>query len=174
MLDSPTDSRQLKEIWDGGYSIAELWGFTRPVTRATSAVSEPHGLLWGILAIVDYQVDTGAGHTYLRERIARGDWIGIGFVASEAASPQLAILPQIENAKFGRKQSAVGDGTTTFTDVRFVHHKFCFEPIANHQSARYLLLEVFRDVPAWNILHSFAAPVPRALCVMSARDNIVW
>jgi len=130
-FNSQIDSR-LKEIWDCGYSIAELWGFTRPITRATSVISEPHGLLWGILAIVDYQVDTGAGHTYLRERIAKGDWIGIGFTASDGSEPQLAIVPKIEGAKFGRKQSAVGDGKTTFTDVRFVHQRFCVERVANH------------------------------------------
>lgn len=125
MLDSKTDSQRLKEIWDCGYSIAELWGFTRPATRATSIVSEPHGLLWGILAIVEYQVDTGAGHTYLRERIAKGDWIGIGFISSDTVDPQLSIVPRLLDAKFGRKQSAVGDGRTIFTNVRFVHRQFC-------------------------------------------------
>jgi hypothetical protein len=61
----------LKSLWAEGYSIAELWGMSQPVTRGTSAVDGEHLLLWGILSIVEYQVDKGAGHAYLRDRLLR-------------------------------------------------------------------------------------------------------
>ncbi|MGZ3288627.1 MAG: hypothetical protein ACXU85_12585, partial [Xanthobacteraceae bacterium] len=60
------DPDRLSVLWAGGYSIAELWGYSEPVTRHTSAVEADHGLLWGILSIVEYQVSKGAGHRYLR------------------------------------------------------------------------------------------------------------
>lgn len=110
-------------LWDCGYSVAELWGFTAPVSRGTSLISEPHGLLWGILAIVEQQVDKGAGHKYLRQRISCGDWIGIGYDEATAEEKRLVIVPQIKDAKFGRRKSAVGDGITNYVNVRFVHHK---------------------------------------------------
>jgi hypothetical protein len=114
-------------LWDCGYTVAELWGFTAPVSRGTSLISEPHGLLWGILAIVEQQVDKGAGHRYLQQRISSGDWIGIGFSEAAAAEKQLVILPQIKDAKFGRRKSAVGDGVTNYVNVRFVHQRLLEE-----------------------------------------------
>ena len=113
----------MSALWDCGYTLAELWGFTAPVSRGTSVISEPHGLLWGILAIVEQQVDRGAGHKYLRQRIHSGDWIGIGFREAAAEDKQLVIVPQIKDAKFGRKTSAVGDGATNYVNVRFVHQQ---------------------------------------------------
>jgi hypothetical protein len=113
----------LSALWDCGYTVAELWGFTAPVTRATSEISEPHGLMWGILGIVEYQVDKGAGHKYLRQRISSGDWIGIGFDEKAAEEKRLTIVPKITDAKFGRRKSAVGDGATNYVNVRFVHHQ---------------------------------------------------
>ena len=50
------DPNRLGVLWAGGYSIAELWGHSEPVTRNTSSVEAAHGLLWGILSIVEYQV----------------------------------------------------------------------------------------------------------------------
>jgi hypothetical protein len=114
---------RLPQLWECGYSIAELWGFTPPVARGTSEIAEPHGLVWGILRLAEDQIDKGAGHTYLRQRIAAGDWIGIGFREPASEARQLALVPRFEDAKFGRKQSAVGDGITTYVNVRFVHQK---------------------------------------------------
>jgi hypothetical protein len=113
----------LRALWDCGYSIAELWGFTAPVSRQTSEISRPHGLLWGILAIVEYQVNKGAGHRYLQQRISSGDWIGIGFSEATADEKQFTIVPRLTDAKFGRKKSAVGDGVTNYVNVRFVHRR---------------------------------------------------
>jgi hypothetical protein len=115
--------RLLPDLWHCGYSIAELWGFTPPVTRPTSDISEPHGLQWGILRLAEDQIDKGAGHAYLRQRIAAGDWIGIGSSESSAGTREFVIVPKLKDAKFGRKKSAVGDGTTNFVNVRFVHQK---------------------------------------------------
>jgi hypothetical protein len=117
----------MSALWDCGYTVAELWGFTAPVSRGTSVISEPHGLLWGILAIVEQQVDTGAGHKYLQQRIHSGDWIGIGFSEAAAEDKRLMIVPQIKDAKFGRRKSAVGDGVTNYVNVRFVHQQLMEE-----------------------------------------------
>jgi hypothetical protein len=57
--------------------------------------------LWGILGIVDDQVSEGAGHQYLRDRLWYQDWIAIGFL-----DKQIAIVPPIRDAKFGRKSGA--------------------------------------------------------------------
>jgi hypothetical protein len=111
----------LTRIWDEGYTVAELWGFTSRVTRGTSVIDRPHGLLWGILGIVEYQVNKGAGHRYLRERLKTGDWIAIGRLVPKEANPDLSRVPVFEEAKFGRKQSAVGDDTVEYVDVRVVH-----------------------------------------------------
>ena len=116
-------------LWDCGYTVAELWGFTAPVSRGTSVIAEPHGLLWGILAIVEQQVDKGAGHKYLRQRISSGDWIGIGYSEEAADDKRLVIVPQIKDAKFGRRKSAVGDGVTNYVNVRFVHQKLMDEGV---------------------------------------------
>jgi hypothetical protein len=124
----------MSALWDCGYTVAELWGFTAPVSRGTSVISEPHGLLWGILAIVEQQVDKGAGHSYLQQRIASGDWIGIGFREGTADEERLVIVPQVKDAKFGRKKSAVGDGVTNYVNVRFVHHKLLEEQPADEGS----------------------------------------
>ena len=121
----------MSALWDCGYTVAELWGFTAPVSRGTSVISEPHGLLWGILGIVEYQVNKGAGHRYLQQRIVSGDWIGIGFPEAAADEQQLVIVPRIKDAKFGRRKSAVGDGVTNYVNVRFVHHQLLDERAAD-------------------------------------------
>jgi hypothetical protein len=108
----------LRGIWQSGYSIAELWGNGEPVSRGGPSLETEHLILWGILSIVEDQVSHGAGHRYLRDRLWNRDWIAIGFL-----NQRLAVLPSIENAKFGRKPSAVGDGTTNYTDVRVVHSR---------------------------------------------------
>jgi hypothetical protein len=74
----------LVEIWRNGYSIAELWGFSKPVSRG-SAPDNTHLILWGILGIVEYQVDRNAGHAYLRDRLRNGDWIAMGVSGAENA-----------------------------------------------------------------------------------------
>src|SRR5690349_9720828 len=112
---------ELKEVWELGYSIAELWGSSRPVSRGTSAVSADHGMLWGILSIAEYQIDKGAGHRYLRERLWRGDWIAIGYLESDVAKSGLVEVPKIQNAQFGKRSSAVGDGINNYVDVRIVN-----------------------------------------------------
>ena len=117
----------LSALWDCGYTVAELWGFTPPVSRVTSMISEPHGLMWGILGIVEYQVDKGAGHRYLRQRISSGDWVGIGFEEKTADEERLLMVPKIADAKFGRRKSAVGDGVTNYIGVRFVHQQLLEE-----------------------------------------------
>jgi len=114
---------RLPELWQCGYSIAELWGFTAPVARRTSEIAQPHGLIWGILRLAEDQIDQGAGHKYLRQRIAAGDWVGIGFKEPKSDEPQLAFVPRFERAKFGRRHSAVGDGISTYINVRFVHRE---------------------------------------------------
>lgn len=126
--------RLLPELWDCGYSIAELWGFTLPVTRYTSQVGEAHRLLWGILRLAEDQIDRGAGHAYLRQRIATGDWIGIGSAESAVATPELVVVPRLQDAKFGRRKSAVGDGITNYVNVRFVHRKLVEELAGNAQT----------------------------------------
>jgi hypothetical protein len=108
----------LRGIWQSGYSIAELWGNGEPVSRGGPSLETEHLILWGILSIVEDQVSHGAGHRYLRDRLWNRDWIAIGFL-----NQRLAVLPPIENAKFGRKPSAVGDGTTNYTEVRVVHSR---------------------------------------------------
>jgi hypothetical protein len=110
----------LVEIWRVGYSIAELWGFSKPVSRG-SAPDNNHLILWGILGIVEYQVDRNAGHAYLRDRLRNGDWIAVGFLEPKTPKSRLEILPPIKDAKFGRNQSAIGDGVTNYVDVRIVH-----------------------------------------------------
>ena len=111
----------LTALWREGYSIAELWGLSSPVQRGTSAVGGDHALLWGILSIVDYQVDQGAGHRYLRDRLLARDWIAVAYPESPTDEAQLCIVPAIKDAKFGRKKSAVGDGLTNYTNARIVH-----------------------------------------------------
>ena len=108
----------LHRIWQSGYSIGELWGNGQPVSRGGPTLENEHLLLWGILSIVEDQVSHGAGHRYLRDRLWHRDWVAIGFL-----NQQLAVLPPIENAKFGRKPSAVGDGITNYVDVRVVHSR---------------------------------------------------
>jgi hypothetical protein len=110
----------LVEIWRVGYSIAELWGFSKPVSRG-SMPDNTHLILWGILGIVEYQVDRNAGHAYLRDRLRNGDWIAVGFLEPKTPKSRLEILPPIKDAKFGRKQSAIGDGVTNYVDVRIAH-----------------------------------------------------
>ena len=117
----------LGPIWQAGYSIPELWGFTPPVGRATSNVGGDHRLLWGILGIVEYQVDRGAGHRYLRDRLWAGDWAAIGFAERPTRAVRLEFVPRIENAKFGRKPSAVGNEILKYTEVRIVHARFLAE-----------------------------------------------
>jgi len=110
----------LGSIWANGYSIAELWGYTKPVSRPEPASAQTHLLLWGILSIVEYQVDQGAGHRYLRDRLWNGDWIAIGVLEPKTADASLQIVPSIKAAKFGRRFSTVGDGVTNYADVRIV------------------------------------------------------
>jgi hypothetical protein len=110
----------LVEIWRNGYSIAELWGFSKPVSRG-STPDNTHLILWGILEIVEYQVNRNAGHAYLRDRLRNGDWIAMGFLEPKTPKSRLEILPPIKDAKFGRKQSAIGDGVRNYVDVRIVH-----------------------------------------------------
>ena len=119
-----SEAERLSLLWAEGYSIAELWGRGEPVTRATSRVDAAHLLLWGILSIVEYQVSKGAGHRYLRERLWAGDWIAIGNLEPKAPGSPLCRVPRFEHAKFGRKVSAVGDGTAKYTGVRIVHALF--------------------------------------------------
>lgn len=120
-------SANLNDVWRKGYSISELWGFTKPVSRGESAPDGPHLILWGILSIVEYQVDRGAGHNYLRDRLRNGDWIAVGYVETDTSERRLTVLPPIAVAQFGRKRSAIGDGVTNYVDVRIVHSRLFAE-----------------------------------------------
>jgi hypothetical protein len=111
----------LEGLWQQGYSIGELWGYSAPTGRGTSMVDVQHVLLWGILGIVEYQVDQGAGHRYLRERLGSGDWVAIGVAEPKTPFSRLVKVPPFKDAKFGRKPSAIGDGVTKYVDVRIVH-----------------------------------------------------
>lgn len=115
------DCEGLRALWAEGYSIAELWGYGEPVTRGTSHVQSAHLLLWGILSVVEYQVSKGAGHRYLRERLWMGDWLAIGDLEPKLPGGKLCRVPKFKDAKFGRKVSAIGDGTVKYTGVRIVH-----------------------------------------------------
>jgi hypothetical protein len=44
--------------------------------------------------------------------------------ALEPPGSRLCRVPKFEHAKFGRKVSAIGDGTTKYTGVRIVHSQF--------------------------------------------------
>jgi hypothetical protein len=107
---------ELRQVWQNGYSISELWGNGEPMSRGGPATETEHLLLWGILSIVEDQVGPGAGHRYLRDRLWNGNWIALGFLSQE-----LSIVPSIKDAKFGRKPSAIGDGTTKYVNARIVH-----------------------------------------------------
>jgi hypothetical protein len=108
----------LHDVWRQGYSIAELWGNTDPVSRGGSSDNNDHLILWGILSIVEDQVRPGAGHEYLKDRLWHRDWVAIGLLEQ-----RLAVLPPIEKPKFGRRPSAISDGNTVYTDVRVVHRR---------------------------------------------------
>ena len=122
--DRPEDS--LERAWAHGYSVAELWGMSKPVAHLGSQ-PDKHLMLWGILSIVEYQVSQGAGHRYLRDRLWNGDWVAIGFREPREADAALTIVPPIKDAKFGRKRSAVGDGVTNYADVRIIHAQLLAE-----------------------------------------------
>jgi hypothetical protein len=124
----------LNDVWAKGYSIAELWGFTKPVSHGGSALDETHLILWGILSIVEYQVDRGAGHRYLRDRLWNSDWTAVGFLEPKTPGSRLAILPPIKNAQFGRKLSAIGDGVINYIDVCVVHSQLFAELTAGRYS----------------------------------------
>jgi hypothetical protein len=111
----------LMESWEQGYSISELWGRSAPVTRATSDTDGPHPLLWGILSIAEYQIDKGAGHKYLIDRLTSGDWIAIGYLSPRRPGDIAVVVPVGDGTKFGRKESAIGDGVTNYVDARIVH-----------------------------------------------------
>lgn len=128
------DQDLLRVAWAQGYSVAELWGASKPVSRGVSFSEKSHLLLWGILSIVEYQVDQGAGHRYLRDRLAKGDWTAIGILESRGAEAELTILPPIDNAKFGKKASAVGDGNDNYVNVRILHSEL-FREIISHNTA---------------------------------------
>jgi hypothetical protein len=122
-MNSPSDGfngDRLADIWGQGYSVAELWGFTKPISRPAASQQKEHLLLWGILSIVEYQVDKGAGHKYLRDRLFSCDWIAIGYHEPKTAGSCLTVVPPIKDAKFGRKFSNIGDGTINYTDIRIV------------------------------------------------------
>ncbi|SRR5258706_2003338 len=127
-------SDDLHAVWAQGFSIAELWGNSRPVSRAESASDNTHILLWGILSIVEYQVDHGAGHKYLRDRLWNRDWIAVGYPEPKRANSRLKIITPIKDAKFGRKFSTVGDGITNYTDVRIVARNWLMKsPLAHRK-----------------------------------------
>lgn len=115
--------------WDHGYTVAELWGMSKPVTRGGEPSDNSHLILWGILGIVEYQVDKGAGHKYLRDRLWSGDWIAIGMREPRDDLSELVVVPPVKDAKFGRKVSAIGDGVTNYVNVRVLHARL-FEKIA--------------------------------------------
>lgn len=122
--------------WENGYSVGELWGFTKPVARGDGALENTHLIMWGILSIVEYQVNRGAGHKYLRDRLWNGDWKAVGYVAPKGAESQLVILPPIKDAQFGHKPSAIGDGVTRYIDVRVVHSNFFANSIQEDTSSK--------------------------------------
>jgi hypothetical protein len=111
----------LMAAWESGFSIAELWGFKGPIARRTDQIKAEHAMIWGILGIVEYQVSKGAGHRYLRERLWKGDWVAIGVLGNGTESWEFVRVPQFENAKFGRKRSAIGDDSIQYTNVRILH-----------------------------------------------------
>jgi hypothetical protein len=117
-------SRDLQQAWESGFSVAELWGHSAPVQRATSDVPGEHPILWGILGIAEYQIDHGAGHRYLRERLETGDWVAIGYREPKTRFSRLAIVPPVPDAKFGKKLSAIGRETADFVDLRIVHSQY--------------------------------------------------
>ena len=120
-MDGLVTPHDLEALWQAGYSIAELWGHSKPVERATRHVDAPHPILWGILGIAEYQIDEGAGHRYLRERLYAGDWLAIGYPAPKTEGAQLTIVPRIADAKFGKRLSAIGKDDVEFVDLRIVH-----------------------------------------------------
>jgi hypothetical protein len=123
-MDGATDRRDLLQVWEAGYSIAELWGHSAAVQRSTSDVEGEHPILWGILGIAEYQIDHGAGHRYLRARLETGDWIAIGYCAPKTPLSRLVIVPPVRDAKFGKKLSAIGTDATEFVDLRIVHARY--------------------------------------------------
>jgi hypothetical protein len=110
------DAADPQPLWQNGYSMAELWGNSDPVSRGGPALSNNHLIMWGILSIVNDQVGPGAGHVYLRERLWKRDWIAIGLL-----NEQMVVVPPVADAKFGRKPSAIGDDVTKYTKVRVIH-----------------------------------------------------
>jgi hypothetical protein len=124
----------LKLAWQQGYSVTELWGMSKPVSRGGEPPDNSHLILWGILGIVDYQVDKGAGHKYLRDRLRIGDWTAIGMLEPRTEQSELVVVPPIKDAKFGRKASAVGDGVTNYVNVRILHSRL-FNEIVNSDTA---------------------------------------
>lgn len=121
----------INDAWMMGYSIAELWGFGKPV-RLPEPENATHVMLWGILSIVEYQCKKGAGHQYLRDRLWKGDWIAIGFREPKTENAQLVILPPIKNPKFGRNRSEIGSSDEKYSNTRVVHAKL----LANYLPSR--------------------------------------
>ena len=58
-----------------------------------------------------------------------GDWIAIGNLEPKGSQPEFCRVPKIKDAKFGRKVSAIGDGTLKYTGVRIVHAQFDADPL---------------------------------------------
>lgn len=94
--------------------------------------------MWGILGIVEYQIDKGAGHKYLCERLSNREWVAVGYPEPETATSRLQIVPSNKAAKFGRKQSSVGDGVTNYVDVRVLHARLFAELTRRMVSFRHL------------------------------------
>ena len=70
----------------------------------------------------DVLLDQSPGRRgYLREWLAVGGGLAIGYPAPKEEASSLVVVPPIPDAKFGEKQSAIGHDSIEFVDLRVIH-----------------------------------------------------
>ncbi|WP_370152096.1 hypothetical protein [Ferrovibrio sp.] len=114
----------LLDIWNRGYSVAELWGHTSPPTSKSASLNDAKNAPdWGLLSAKEYYDGYGQGGAYALRQLVSGNWVAIGFKAPRTMTSSLMVIPKtvIAGLDLYDDDSTLAGSGLHFVGVHIVH-----------------------------------------------------
>lgn len=127
----------LLDIWNCGYSVAELWGHTSPPTSKPASLNDADDAPeWGELSVKEHYDGYGKGDAHAIKQLEAGIWVAIGFEAPRSTTSLLMVIPKhvIAGLRLYDEDSTLSGHGLHFVGVHIIHCSLLPDDTATKQS----------------------------------------